>query len=153
MKTCRSILMTVLLLAWAGVNAEPQSLKQYLSSFDYAARKEMKAGTEEALELIRAGKAQLVDIRFPEEQLAWQTGFARTIPLNELPSRLAELDRSKIIITACPHKDRAILAMVYLKTRGYRTKYLKDGLLDLVEYLRGDRARDFISDIKAPAGK
>lgn len=40
--------------------------------------------------------------------------------MNELPSRLDELDKDKIIVTACPHKDRAILAMAYLRTKGYR---------------------------------
>jgi hypothetical protein len=35
--------------------------------------------------------------------------------------------------------------MVYLKTRGYHTKYLDDGLVGLAEYLRGDIARDFIN--------
>ena len=58
-------------------------------------------------------QAQLVDIRFPEEVAAWSMGFSTAVPLPELPARLEDLDRSKIIVTACPHKDRAIIAMVY----------------------------------------
>lgn len=70
--------------------------------------------------------------------------FAINIPLNELPGRLAELDRGKTVVTACPHKDRAIIAMVYLKTKGFEVKYLQDGLVELAEYLRGDKARELV---------
>ena len=72
---------------------------------------------------------------------------AKNIPLNELPNRLNELDKNKTIVTACPHKDRAIIAMTFLKTKGYDVMYLKDGLIGLAEYLRGDNAKDFICAI------
>ena len=85
----------------------------------------------------------LVDIRFKEEHAAWHMDFGLHIPLNELPKRLKELDRTKSIVTACPHKDRSALAMAYLKTQGFDVKYLEDGLLGLAELLRGDKARDF----------
>jgi rhodanese-related sulfurtransferase len=71
-------------------------------------------------------------------------GFGSNIPLNELPKRLNELDQSKVIVTACPHKDRDTIAMVYLKTKGYNARYLEDGLVGLAETLRGDTAREFI---------
>lgn len=70
-------------------------------------------------------------------------GFAINIPLNELPARLGELKKDKIIVTACPHKDRAIIAMIFLKTKGFHSKYLVDGLVGLAEYLRGDKALEF----------
>jgi len=83
--------------------------------------------------LLKEKKAILVDIRFKEEQAAWRMGFGLQIPLNELPRRLKELDRAKLIVTACPHKDRSALAMAYLKTQGFDVKYLEDGLLGLAE--------------------
>jgi len=55
-----------------------------------------------------------------------------------------DLDKNKVIVTACPHKDRATIAMVYLKTKGYNAKYLEDGLVGLAEALRGDAAREFV---------
>lgn len=79
-----------------------------------------------------------MDIRLPEEVAAWRMGFATTIPLNGLPKRLWELPRDKVIVTACPHKNRSAIAMTYLRTRGYNAKYLSDGLVGLAEYLRGD---------------
>ena len=35
--------------------------------------------------------------------------------------------------------------------KGYRSKYLTDGLPGLAEHLRGDNAKDFIHGVKLPA--
>jgi rhodanese-related sulfurtransferase len=104
----------------------------------------MKIDSKTLVKSIKEGKVQFIDIRFKEEYEAWHMGFAVHIPLNELPARLGELKKDKIIVTACPHKDRATLAMVFLKTKGFNAKYLEDGLVGLAEYLRGDKAREFI---------
>jgi len=141
-------LATCFLLTTAlNVHAEKQTLADFLTHFDYDTRVNMKAGTRELVDLLQEGKAQLIDIRFKEEFEAWHMGVALNIPLNELPGRLDELDKDKIIVTACPHKDRAIIAMTYLKTEGYETMYLKDGLIGLAELLRGDNAYDFIQQL------
>ena len=119
------------------------TLEQYLLDFDYAERRDMKIGSKELVKLLQEKTAVLVDIRFKEEHAVWRMGFGLHIPLNELPKRLKELDRTKLIVTACPHKDRSALAMAYLKTQGFDVKYLEDGLLGLAELLRGDQARTF----------
>jgi len=119
------------------------TLEQYLLDFDYAERRDMKIGSKELVKLLQEKKAVLVDIRFKEEYAVWRMGFGLHIPLNVLPKRLKELDRTKLIVTACPHKDRSALAMAYLKTQGFDVKYLEDGLLGLAELLRGDQARTF----------
>lgn len=119
-------------------------LETYISTFNYEARKEMKMYSERLVDLLEQGKAQLIDIRFAEEYAAWTVGPSKNIPLNELPKRLAEIDKKKIVVTACPHKDRAIVAMVYLRSKGFKAKYLTDGLIGLAENLRGDNAKDFI---------
>ena len=124
--------------------AEPISLENYLLGYNYESRKEMKAISKQVIEWLEDGKAVLVDIRFPEEQQAWSTGFGLKIPLYELPKRLAELPKDKIIVTACPHKDRATIAMVYLRTQGFDARYLSDGLIGLAENLRGEDAKYFM---------
>lgn len=129
--------------------ADDQQMESYISSFNYEARKEMKIDSRGLVKLLIGGKAQLVDIRFHEEYSAWQVGPSISIPLNELPNRLNEIDKSKIVVTACPHKDRAIIAMVYLRSKGIKAKYLTDGLIGLAEYLRGDNAEEFIFELKA----
>lgn len=128
--------------------AEGVTFENYLRLFNYQERKEMKIGIAEMLQLYKQGKAQIIDVRFPEEHQAYSFSFIRSIPLNEIPERLGELDKSKIIITTCPHYDRAEIARTYLTLQGYQSRYLTDGLLGLAEYLRGDKARDFIREKK-----
>ena len=126
-------------------------LETYIKNFDYDARIEMKVSSKKLIDLLEDGKAVMVDIRYKEEQQVWGMPFALGIPLNELPSRLAELPTDKIIVTACPHKDRAIIAMSYLRSKGISARYLSDGLIGLAENLRGDSALYFqeaISEFK-----
>lgn len=124
------------------------SFDDYLKSFDYEAIKDMKIKTVEMLNMLEDGTAQVIDIRFPEEFEAWHIGFAKNIPLNELPDRLAELDKSKLIITACPHNDRANIARMFLMLKGYKVRYLSDGLLTVTDYLKGANAKEFIEEYK-----
>lgn len=140
--------LAVMVATWGGVvHAAEPGLEGYVSSFDYDARRDMKVDSKGLIELLKAGEAQLVDIRFKEEFEAWRVHPAINIPLNELPERLDELDTGKTIVVACPHKDRATIAMVYLRANGIPAKYLTDGLTGLVENLRGDAAREFIRDL------
>lgn len=136
--------LTLALLGAAPLHAAEPGLDNYLAGFNYAARKEMKIDSKTLIPLLKEGKAQLVDIRFKEENATWKVNPSISIPLNELPQRLDEIDRSKIVVTACPHKDRATIAMVYLRSKGIEAKYLTDGLTGLVENLRGDAAKDLV---------
>lgn len=124
--------------------ASDNKLEHYISEFDYASRIEMKMSSKELIKQLKEGKAQLIDIRFREEYAAWKVGPSVNIPVNELPQRLKEIDKSKIIVTACPHKDRAAIAMVYLRSKGIQAKYLTDGLIGMAENLRGDNALEFV---------
>ena len=126
--------------------AKTQTYQNYLTSFTYEERKEMKIDSVELTVMLEEGTAQLIDIRFKEEYEAWHMKPAINIPLNELPKRLNELDKNKVIVTACPHKDRAIMARTYLQLEGFKSRYLKDGLIGLAEYWRGDSAREFIQE-------
>ncbi|VAW64062.1 Rhodanese-related sulfurtransferase [hydrothermal vent metagenome] len=137
----------ILLTAFTGALASEQQLETYISNFDYAARKEMKIDSKRLILLLKQKKAQLIDIRFTEEYTAWKVTPSINIPLNELPDRLNEINTNKIIVTACPHKDRAAIAMVYLRSKGIKAKYLTDGLIGLAENLRGDNAREFINSL------
>jgi rhodanese-related sulfurtransferase len=119
------------------------SFDEYLKTFNYQERKDMKIEIPEMLALYKKGTIQVIDIRFKEEYQVYNFSFIKNIPLNELPDRLDELDKTKIIVTICPHYDRAEIARTYLTLKGFRSKYLVDGAVGLAEYLRGDKARDF----------
>jgi len=140
---CAPLLMVCVSIA----SAQESAFDGFLTKFDYETRADMKIDSKRLITLLAEKKAVLVDIRFPEETKAWKMGFGMFIPLNELPARFKELPRDKIIVTACPHKDRSAIAMAYLRTRGYDARYLTDGLVGLAERLRGDEAKDFMEDI------
>lgn len=127
--------------------AQEAGFDAFLTKFDYETRAEMKIDSKQLIRLLTEKKAVLVDIRFPEETKAWKMGFGMFIPLNELPKRLSELPKDKIVVTACPHKDRSSIAMAYLRSKGYNARYLTDGLVGLAENLRGDNAKDFMEDM------
>lgn len=122
------------------------SFETYLNDFSYEERKEMKIDSVELTVMLEEGTAQLIDIRFKEEFEAWHMKSAINIPINELPLRLGELDKTKLIVTACPHKDRAIMARTFLRVKGFKSSYLVDGLIGLAEYWRGDSAKEFIQE-------
>ena len=142
----------VLTLVFLGLSVplypNDKQLEKYISTFDYEARVEMKINSKWLIALLEEGEAQLIDIRFPEEYAAWKVGPSINIPLNELPHRLKEIDKTKTVVMACPHKDRAILAMVYLRSQGIKAKYLTDGLIGLTENLRGDKAKRFMDALQ-----
>lgn len=141
-----------ILLALAGLiqaaELKKVSFEEYLSKFDYQERETMKIKTPDMLVLIEEGKAILVDVRFREEFEVWHMNFAKNIPLNELPKRLNELPKDKLIITACPHNDRSNIARLFLVQNGYNAKYLNDGLLKTADFLRGDNAKEFLDEYK-----
>ena len=140
------ILISITILSASVLGAE-KSFDTYMKSFNYDERDEMKVKVKEALELYKNGKAVFLDIRFPEETKFVSFSLAQKIPLNELPNRLNELDKSKVIITFCPHYDRAELARTYLTMKGYHSRYLIEGLPGILDQLRGDGARDFDKEI------
>ena len=147
MKRVTAVCALFLLNYTSMVSAQESAFDTFLTNFDYETRSDMKIDSKKLITLLTEKKAVLVDIRFPEETKAWKMGFGLYIPLNELPKRLAELPKNKIIVTACPHKDRSSIAMAYLRTKGYKAQYLTDGLIGLAENLRGDNAKEFLEDV------
>jgi len=142
----RFLLILLVMLTPITVAAAEDAFDVFLKKFDYDTRADMKTSSKQLIKLIEEKKAVLLDIRFSEEVKTWKMGFGLQIPLNELPMRYKELPKDKIIVTACPHKDRSSLAMAYLRTKGYNARYLTDGLTGLAEALRGDEAKDFRED-------
>jgi rhodanese-related sulfurtransferase len=119
-------------------------IDEFIKNFSYETRKDMKIKSKDLIELLKQGKALLVDIRFKEEYEAWNVQPSVNIPLNELPDRLEELKQTdKLIVLACPHNERSAIAMTYLRSKGIYAKYLADGLLTMVDILRGDNAKDY----------
>jgi len=102
----------------------------------------MMLDAEEFIKMYNEDKVELVDVRVAMELKAWQLNFGLKIPANELPQRLDELPKDKIIVCACPKSDRSIIARTYLASIGIESKYLRGGLLDLMDRLKGGKVKD-----------
>ncbi len=146
----KKVLITMFLIVGFinAIELKKISFEEYLSNFDYVERGRMKIKTPEMLALVENGEAVLVDIRFPEEYAIWHVKGAINIPINELPKRFHELPKDKLIITACPHYDRSSMARIFLSLQGFNAKYLSDGLLKTVDFLRGDNAKEYFDALQ-----
>ena len=70
----------------AALHAAAPGLETFMTSYDYATRKkDMKIDSKTLIPLLKAGKGQLIDIRFREENAIWKVDPSLSIPLNELP--------------------------------------------------------------------
>jgi len=119
------------------------AFENYLKNFNYHSIGEMKISPKKLLEHLVNDDVQVIDVRFKEEYGLWKLSMAKHIPLNELPERLGELDREKLIVVVCPHNTRSNIAMHFLMTKGFKAKFLVNGLIDMQEMLVGGTARDF----------
>ncbi|MDI6742306.1 MAG: rhodanese-like domain-containing protein [Smithella sp.] len=112
------------------------SFDNYLNAFDNRERANMKIDVPEMLQLHKKGLAQIIDVRTAQEHREINYAFMKHIPMNELPKRLHELDKSKTIIAVCQFSERAVIARMFLTLRGYNSKYLKTGILGTHQYLK-----------------
>ena len=65
------------------------------------------------------GEAILLDVRAAQEKDFVTLPFALAIPIDELPERLNEIPRDKLVPTFCSGGDRAGVAFAYLQTLGF----------------------------------
>jgi len=93
------------------------------------------------IDMYNDAEAEIIDIRMDFETKVWQLNFGLKIPANELPDNLDKLPKDKIIVCACPKSDRSIMTSAYLNSIGIESKYLADGMLDLMEKLKGGMAK------------
>jgi len=81
---------------------------------------------------LRAGEAILIDVRPHEEYAAGHLPGALSIPLDELASRLKELEKGREVVAYCrgPYCMLSADAVRLLARRGYRARRLEDGVLE-----------------------
>ncbi len=76
-------------------------------------------GPDGTAALIKNKDVFFLDVRTHEEYKFLQFPFTHHIPLNELPDRLEEVPKDKLIITFCSSIVRAAIAYTYLLEKGY----------------------------------
>ncbi len=78
---------------------------------------------EEAKQLIDDGKVQVVDVRTAEEYAEGHIPDAVNIPLQDIESRLDELDASQAYLLVCRSGSRSAQAQSLLEQQGYTLTY------------------------------
>lgn len=117
-------------------------LEELAAGIDPAQMGKAKIAIDAFIAAYNLGEAELIDIRVAEETAVWQVNIGMRIPAPELPMRLDELPKDKLLVVACPHTDRSNMARSYLAAQGYNVKYLQGGLLSLMDRLKGVGAQD-----------
>ena len=74
--------------------------------------------------------AQIVDVRETDEVAAGMIAGARHIPLGELRSRVAELDKSRPVVAVCRSGRRSAAAADQLAAAGFTAYTMTGGMLD-----------------------
>jgi rhodanese-related sulfurtransferase len=97
---------------------------------------------EEFAELFKNNTIVLLDIRMDFEIAVWNFPIAINIPADQIPDRLDELPKDKLIIVGCPTVNRSVTVSAYLKTKGFNSKFLGGGLSELASVLKGRMAKD-----------
>ena len=84
------------------------------------------------LKAARKGEVVVLDVRPAEEYLTAHLPFARSIPLEELRQRLAELPKDRAIVAYCrgPYCLMAADAVELLRQEGYSAAHLRDGVAE-----------------------
>lgn len=87
---------------------------------------------ETLIKMARRGEVVVLDVRPTEEYLAAHLPFARSIPINELHQRLAELPKDRPIVAYCrgPYCLMAKDAVALLRKEGFQSIHLRDGVAE-----------------------
>jgi adenylyltransferase/sulfurtransferase len=90
--------------------------------------------TELKARIDRGDAPVIVDVREPVEFEICRIPGAVLIPLQQLPSRLAELDASKEIVLQCKVGGRSAIATAFLRRAGFaRARNLTGGILAWID--------------------
>jgi rhodanese-related sulfurtransferase len=89
--------------------------------------------------------AALLDVREPDEWAAGHVDGATHIPMNDIPSRVAELAPEADVVVVCKMGGRSAQVTAWLNQQGYRATNLDGGMLAWAT-----ARRPMISDTGAP---
>lgn len=105
-------------------------------TLDYWATGQHKIAPQDFMEKWAQGEAVLLDVRDEIETEFISFPFALHISLRELPDRLDEIPRDKLIATFCPNGGRANVAFTYLHARGFdNVRMILGGYAALIQAL------------------
>lgn len=83
--------------------------------------------TLQATQLLNQGKTVVLDVRTPEEFAKGHLRAALNIPLQELDSRLGELDKGRAVLVMCASGVRSAKGAAQLRRAGFADVHSLDG--------------------------
>ena len=111
-------------------------------TFDYWSTGQHKIEAPAFMEKWARGEAVLLDVRDEAETEFISLPFALHIPIYQLPDRLDEVPRDKLVATFCSGGDRANVAFAYLHAKGFdNVRILKGGYATLFPELMPGKVR------------
>ena len=114
-------------------------------NFEYWSTAQHKIMPAAFFEKWAKGKAVLLDVRSEVETEHIALPFALHIPIEQLPDRLDEVPRDKLVATFCSGGDRAGVAFAYLHAQGFdNARILKGGYADLMAELLPGKLRKLL---------
>jgi rhodanese-related sulfurtransferase len=97
-----------------------------------------------ALAAAQADGAVVVDVREPAEYVGGHVPGALLMPMGQLPSRVAELDRSRPVFVICASGNRSRAMSDYLERAGFDARSVDGGTSAWIQaghpVVRGARA-------------
>ena len=80
-----------------------------------------------ALAAVHADGAVVIDVREPGEYVGGHVPGAVLVPMGQLPSRVAELDRSRPVFVICASGNRSRAMVDYLERAGFDARSVGGG--------------------------
>ncbi|GAB4546767.1 MAG: hypothetical protein Fur002_22170 [Anaerolineales bacterium] len=120
------------------------TFSQWLSGrdFEYWSAGQHKIDAPVFFEKWAKGEAVLLDVRAEEEKQFAALPFALAIPVNELPARLNEIPRDKLVVAFCSGGDRANVAFAYLHAQGLdNVRIMPGGYANLIPEVMPGKVR------------
>lgn len=78
--------------------------------------------------ITQSTRPYLLDVRTPGEYIQGHVKGAELIPLDELPSKIAQLPKGREIICICESGSRSSVAARQLKSQGYKVSNMRGGM-------------------------
>lgn len=107
-------------------------LQEALRQLSAASHEWVGNGRDELLEKAKSGEVVVIDVRPGDEYEVGHLPFARSMPLPEIETRLAELPKNKPIIAYCrgPFCLMSTDAVKLLRKNGYEAMELREGVAE-----------------------
>ena len=79
----------------------------------------LELGPVEARDLVAAGRAELLDVREPEEHAVVRIPGSRLLPMRDVPAALAQLPPGRHLLVLCHHGARSLRVTEFLRAQGF----------------------------------